>query len=112
MLVGELQVCRFSSTGFLRYTGGVVSYLVSTQEVDGKVSTKVFEQSLGILLKCASTAVEALQTLDVTNMIEPIAMVLKHALESYVCRSVRGEVKPWCADERFLNDELPHGEHE
>jgi|EP00670_Eutreptiella_braarudii_P002455 hypothetical protein len=53
------------------------------KEEDGKVSTKVFEQSLGILLKCAFTAVEALQTLDVTNMIEHIAMVLKHALESY-----------------------------
>ena len=108
VLVGELHVYRFSSTGFLRYTGGVVLYLVLTQEVDGKVITKVFEQSLGILLKCALTTVEALQTLDVTNMIEHIAMVLKHAIESYVCRLLHREVKPWCADERFLNDELPH----
>ena len=108
MLVGDLQGYRFSSTGFLCHTGGVVLYLVLTQEVDRKVSTKVSEQSVGILLKCAFTAAEALQTFDVTNMIEHIAMVLNHALESYVCRLVCGQVTAWCADERFVNEELPH----
>lgn len=49
-----------------------------------KVSMKVFEQSLGILLKCAFTAVEALQTLDLTNVVEHTAMVLKQAIENYV----------------------------
>eukprot|EP00667_Euglena_gracilis_P016611 EG_transcript_17401 len=48
-----------------------------------KVSMKVFEQSLGILLKCAFTAVEALQTLDLTNVVEHTAMVLKQAIENY-----------------------------
>ena len=106
--MGELQVCRSSTTGSLLYTGGVVLYLVLTQEVNGKVSTKVFEQSLGSLLECASTAIEALETLDVRNMIEHIAMVFKQVLESYICCSMREEVKPWCADEWFTNGKLPH----
>lgn len=47
--------------------------------------TKVFEQSLGVVLKCAFTAVEALQTLDITQLLEHVAMVLKFAVENIVC---------------------------
>lgn len=47
---------------------------------DTKVRVKIFEQSLGLLLKCTFTAVEALQTLDITHLIEHITIVIRHAL--------------------------------
>lgn len=55
----------------------------SLKDEESKVRMKIFEQSLGIVLKCTLSAVEALQTLDITHLIEHIAMVLKHSLESF-----------------------------
>jgi predicted outer membrane lipoprotein len=54
----------------------------TSKDEDTKVRMKLFEQSLGILLKCAFSAVEALQTLDITHLIEHIAMVMKHVVEA------------------------------
>jgi len=48
-----------------------------------RVSMKVFEQSLGILLRSAFGAVEALQTLDLTHVVEHIAMVLRQSVGAY-----------------------------
>eukprot|EP00906_Rhabdomonas_costata_P025466 RCo036406 len=52
------------------------------KDEDTKVRMKLFEQSLGILLKCTLSAVEALQTLDLTSLIQHVAMVLRHVLET------------------------------
>lgn len=54
----------------------------TTWDEETRVRMKIFEQSLGILLRCAFAAVEALQTLDITKLIEHISLVLVHALES------------------------------
>eukprot|EP01006_Ploeotia_vitrea_P048050 TRINITY_DN67192_c4_g3_i1.p1 TRINITY_DN67192_c4_g3~~TRINITY_DN67192_c4_g3_i1.p1 ORF type:complete len:308 (+),score=33.84 TRINITY_DN67192_c4_g3_i1:108-926(+) len=59
-----------------------------TAEKEGSIKedvaqrVKVFEQSLGILLRCSFMAVEALQTLDLTQLIEHIAFVLKHSIQN------------------------------
>jgi hypothetical protein len=53
----------------------------TSKDEDAKIRMKLFEQSLGILLKCTLSAVEALQTLDITHLIEHIAMVIKHVLD-------------------------------
>jgi len=54
----------------------------TSRDEDMKIRMKLFEQSLGILLKCAFTAVEALQTLDITHLIEHISMVIRHVVET------------------------------
>lgn len=54
----------------------------TAKDEDSRVRMKLFEQSLGILLKCTLTAVEALQTLDLTSLIQHIAMVLRYAVET------------------------------
>eukprot|EP00992_Anisonema_acinus_P000101 TRINITY_DN10034_c0_g1_i2.p1 TRINITY_DN10034_c0_g1~~TRINITY_DN10034_c0_g1_i2.p1 ORF type:complete len:296 (+),score=57.71 TRINITY_DN10034_c0_g1_i2:78-965(+) len=55
----------------------------SAKDEESRIRMKIFEQSLGIVLKCTFTAVEALQTLDLTHLIEHIAVVLKHSLEFF-----------------------------
>ena len=41
---------------------------------------RVYEQSLGVLLRCAFRAVECMQTLDVRNLLEHCSLVMHHAL--------------------------------
>eukprot|EP01006_Ploeotia_vitrea_P049909 TRINITY_DN67391_c7_g1_i1.p1 TRINITY_DN67391_c7_g1~~TRINITY_DN67391_c7_g1_i1.p1 ORF type:complete len:304 (+),score=30.53 TRINITY_DN67391_c7_g1_i1:94-912(+) len=41
-----------------------------------------FEHNLGQVLRCSFTAVEALQTLDLTSLVEHVAMVLKWSVEN------------------------------
>lgn len=47
---------------------------------DTKMRMKVFEHSLGVLLRCCFSAVESLQTLDLTALLQHITSVLEHAL--------------------------------
>eukprot|EP00760_Papus_ankaliazontas_P028257 PhM_4_TR3601/c0_g3_i1/m.87486 len=45
---------------------------------EARVRIRMFEQGVGVLLRCAMTAVEALQTLDLVALLEHIAVVLQH----------------------------------
>eukprot|EP01012_Entosiphon_sulcatum_P041682 TRINITY_DN55568_c0_g1_i1.p2 TRINITY_DN55568_c0_g1~~TRINITY_DN55568_c0_g1_i1.p2 ORF type:complete len:313 (-),score=70.02 TRINITY_DN55568_c0_g1_i1:1264-2151(-) len=76
---GKINLLLRSLTEFkaFQYAGENEGFF---QEEETKVRARIFEHSLGLLLKCAFGAVEALQTLDITHLIEHIAAVIRRAI--------------------------------
>lgn len=77
---GKINMLLRAMNEYKKFQYGRIAEGAKDEET--KISMKVFEQSLGIILRCSFSAVEALQTLDMNILIEHVATVLKFAQEN------------------------------